>query len=373
MYYLKTIALLALISAFIWVAPHDALATSGSDTLKNQPIYIGAKLQYGSIIPHSSELIPISQTNPAGFQLEVSRLMTRQKSWDHCNCYARTGFSFLYINYGNPEILGNSYNLAFFTEPYINFKSRFRMSFRAGAGVSYLNQVFDEESNPTNVFYSSSISYLLLLNLTANYKIKPQLNLNLSANYNHISNGGMRQPNKGINFPTLSLGMDYVLNPVALVPKPKNNGLLGSKTKKYARLFATIRTVDETPEFEEERKLMLGLEAGLIKGISPFNALSGGIELIRDGSLREKSIRDDLGHDHHILSLLVGHHLIFGRFGFSQQLGYYAYKPFPFNDRQFYQRYTLYQQLGEYLNVGFSLKSHGHIAEHIDVRIGVMF
>ena len=45
--------------------------------------------------------------------------------------------------------------------------------------------------------------------------------LTASGNYNHISNGGLKQPNKGINYPTLALGLDYIPNPILIQNREK--------------------------------------------------------------------------------------------------------------------------------------------------------
>ena len=79
--------------------------------------------------------------------------------------------------------------------------------------------------------------------------------------------------------------------------------------------------------------------------------------------------------DYHpfIVSLHVGHAFVFGRFSFTQQFAWYVIKSYPFNENDFFQRYAVFWQFGKLINVGFSLKAHGHVAENMDVRIGVTF
>ena len=74
------------------------------------PSYYGLKAHYGFIIPHSSSLEDISSSNPWGIEVDYSRLKINQKAWNNCNCYAGSGVSFSYFNYGNQDQLGNSYN-----------------------------------------------------------------------------------------------------------------------------------------------------------------------------------------------------------------------------------------------------------------------
>jgi hypothetical protein len=42
-------------------------------------------------------------------------------------------------------------------------------------------------------------------------------------------------------------------------------------------------------------------------------------------------------------------------------------------EHQFYQRYLLSYNLGKNLRFGAGLKSHGHVAEYLDLRLGWNF
>ena len=331
---------------------------------------IGMKAQAGFIIPHSSDLREIAATSPLGIQVEWSKLNLSQKAWQQCNCYSKVGLSFAYFNYQNPSQLGNSYNLLLFAEPLLTFKRDFFISFRPGAGISYLDQVYDEETNPANTFYSSPISFIVLLNLALNYKLSENWQLNLTAHYNHISNGGLKQPNKGMNFPMIGLGVDHVINPITPLEREKVSIEKGRITG-WGRIFATRKTKAATADSPEKSKLLFGLAGGAKTRIANFNAISVGLELIRDNTLSGSS--GEKKKAPYVLGAGIGHHFIFGRFNFNQQLFYYLYKPFNFNHKQFYQRYELAYQINRHLLAGVSLKAHGHVAENFDLRIGVVF
>jgi hypothetical protein len=337
------------------------------------PLYVGAKIHYGFIIPHSEELKAISESNIWGFQVDFSKLNISSRAWSNCNCYSRLGLSFNFYDYRNPDVLGHSYNLAFFFEPYFNFKNRSRFSLRVGMGLTYLDKVYDAVSNPENLFFSSKFNGILLINLSYNYLIKERYQLNASINYTHISNAGAKMPNKGMNFPTASIGLDYILRPAKLVSQEKTLGLRDKKLLGYARIFSSIRSVDADSLHSKKDKLMIGLEGGIIKGLSNINGLLGGIEFSYDGSFQEMSDRMEENYAPFVLSLHFGHAFVIGRITFTQQMAYYVYKPFPSTSKSFFQRYGIYYRIGKMVSIGFSLKAHGHVAEHMDVRLGVEF
>ena len=177
---------------------------------------IGINGQYGIIIPHSDELKSISESNPWGISADFSKLLYSDKAWSNCNCYSKIGLSAAYYNYSNPKNLGNSYNLILFAEPFLSYQKRLHTTLRAGMGITYLDKVYDEITNPENLFYSSPISFILILHLKLNYAIGPSHKVYFSGNYNHISNRAVEKPNKVMNLPTLGLGLEYTLNPMNL-------------------------------------------------------------------------------------------------------------------------------------------------------------
>ena len=339
---------------------------------RKDPLYIGIKYQYGDILAHSTDIEPISGTNPWGLSIEASQLKIKDKSWQNCNCYSKVGFSFSYTNFANPDVLGNAYSLIFFLEPLITYRRRLHLSFRAGMGIAYLNNTYDEIENPTNLFYSTSFSFPLLVNLSMNYKIAPEWNANLSVFYNHISNGGIQQPNKGINYPTIALGVDYILFQKPLPVRKKVKTSTKFPWRPYVGIFGTTRSVSDSTNESGNRKLTIGLNGGVIKRLGKIYAINLGVEASYDGSHREK--RKLTGEDYktYIFSLMAGNNLQFGRYQFSQQFGIYAVRPAP-NNRRIFQRYALDYQLTELLKVGISLKAHGHVAQNIDVRVGMLF
>ena len=155
-----------------------------------------------------------------GLSLELSRLRYTQSAWSACNCYSQNGLSLMYFNFDDPEVLGSSVNLAVFAEPHFTY-GNFNLSLRAGLGVSLLTKVYHVESNPENIFFSRTMSGILLLQLTNRVWLNEHFGIRLSGAYHHISNGGSKQPNLGMNFPTISIGAEYSIGRIRLARREK--------------------------------------------------------------------------------------------------------------------------------------------------------
>src|SRR4030043_923257 len=95
------------------------LGIAGGQEGGNSVLMPGLRGHYGFIVPHSSTIQDISWSKPWGFEAEFTWLLMGENHWRYCFCYPRTGVSFFFINFGNPEILGNAYSLYGFIEPLI--------------------------------------------------------------------------------------------------------------------------------------------------------------------------------------------------------------------------------------------------------------
>lgn len=336
------------------------------------PAFYGIGTQLGRILPHSSELRPLTNNPIWGAGFEISKMKLDQKSWNQCNCFSKVGASFEYFNFQNSN-LGSSYNLVLFAEPLLTLKEPFYYSLRVGTGFSYVSQVFDEQTNPQNTFFSSHLSFIMLVGLKFNYRVSDYYTVYTNVSYNHISNGGSKQPNKGMNFPTVGIGVSYNPQQYQLERGATNQELKGT-LRPYFRLFGTLPEVGgQVEEDVNERRLLLGLSGGVLYHLTHTNAFNLGLELVNNQAYKARFDREGSNENHRTLGIVVGHNFVFGRLMFNQQLGWYAYKDHSAVDTSIFQRYELLYSLTKNLQLGTSLKSHGHVAENLDIRIGYLF
>ena len=330
----------------------------------------GVQLHTGRILPHSESIEELTQDVLWGAQAEISRIRLTRRSWNTCNCYSQNGVSISYFNFNNPDELGAAFNAAVFAEPQL-IHGKINLGLRAGAGISYLTRVYHPVDNPRNLFFSNPWSGLLLLQLSARYRMSPAWILRFGGAYHHISNGGQRRPNKGMNFPALSLGVEYASSDKPLIRR-MTSIRADKRMHYYAGISYNTRSVDESDFSSRAREPVIGIHGGVYKPVARMHAFGAGIEFFHDNALKVRARRQGQAFDHRVLSGLVVHHLIFGRFDFSQALGFYLYKEYPTPSAVF-QRYALRYLLLEKVQIGLSLKAHLHTAEQMDVRIGLLF
>jgi len=338
------------------------------------PMLVGARGHYGFIIPHSRDLVGVSKSSPHGVELSVHWVETREERTAASGVVAKRGFVAHYINYDNPEVLGACVSVAPFVEPLIRPDRRLYGSVQMGLGVSYLTKVYDAETNPTNLFFSTPISFLVMTNAYLNYKVAPQWEVSLGFNYNHISNGGMRTPNKNMNFPTYNAGAAYNLRPAPIRRAPKTQDWKNEPRHFfYVHAVGSLKTVEANAYFAENS--MRWLLGGIVVGgrrVGRMSALSVGTEWIHDGWKRAQLDRWNDSRSTLLGGLLAGHELLAGRVRFSIHAGVYVHNPARTTDL-LYQRYGLFYRIGQHVQIGSTLKAHRHVADVFDVRAGWLF
>lgn len=348
------------------LAQSDSTTAPGSRKLKSM-LSIGAGLQHGFIFAHSPAVENTKGAHPTGVELTLSWQRNDPAIWDLCNCFPRKGLLLAYYDY-DTRILGKSFTAAYFLEPTYRLSRSFFFSFRAAAGLSWLTAPHHATHNPTNQSYSTHLSGYLLVGTGLWFRLHDQWWLNGTINYQHESNGGLKEPNKGINWPTAGLAVNYLPR-----PRPYYRGLRqkdkfwrGLPVRWDAGVFGIAKRVVDV-EGKSRRLLLIGGSFQGSKQVGRINALTAGVEVFRDGALRYQIKRDSLDASAIRAGLLVGHEFLLGRFIFSQRLGVYVYNPTNYFE-DIYHRWGIHYRVGRHLGVGFNLMAHRHVADFIDLR-----
>lgn len=326
--------------------------------------FTGLQAHYGFIIPHSAVIEPVSHTNPIGFGFSLNRLNTSFERWKVFNAYWISGIEAGYFSFQNPGVLGGAFVLTGYAEPILSHGKRHIISLKTGAGLSYHTEIYDAMENPANQFFCTRISFPLYLSARFKYRLSAKTFIVLSGNYNHISNGGMKQPNYGMNFPTLSLGLESYRYPIHELGRKYTADM--SETKKgFYFIFEALsayKVVDATDLYPEKGTLSIGFHARAARQIGRFYSLNAGGEIIMDAAIKEIIERENLGVDYKRLALTAGQDFLFGKVIFTQYLGFYVYSPYKAKNTV-YEKYEIGYRIQKNLLLGVYLKAHTSDAE----------
>jgi len=332
---------------------------------------VAVGLQHGFIFAHSEAVENTRGAHPTGAEVILSWQRSDSAIWNLCNCFPRKGLLLAYYNYDN-RYLGKSLTGAYFLEPAYRLSKGSFFAFKGAAGLSYLTNPFDSVRNPRNQSYSTHISAYLLLGVGLWFHVGKQWWLNGSVNYQHESNGGLREPNKRINWPTAGLALSHQPKSASYYTgqRPQTRFWAGRPLRWDAALFGIARR--DLDERGQSRRLPLeGIAVLAAKQVGRISNITLGVEGYRDEELRLELQKDSIDVPPVKAGLQAGHEFILGRFLFTQQLGVYIYDKTPYFD-QLYHRWGLQYRFGR-MAAGFNLKAHKQVADFADLRVSYSF
>lgn len=342
------------------------LAASGQSGVDSQRIVrqVGLRLHQGTVLVHSRHVRPIANSYPRGIEANLTWQRTSEQAWQTCLCYPKMGIALTSWDYDNPQVLGWGMTGLFYIEPVFNAPQRLSFSIRAGLGLSWQSNPHDPETNPLNLSYSTAIAFPLQLGGSLYYRVSPKWTVDLLVVYNHFSNGGIREPNKGINWPSAGLGVSYYLTAPAFRQHEPTDWR--ARQGVASRIDVAFFTGIEQP-VNHPYVFFPGIAVKYSRQFARLNAVTVGVEYYHDRPDRY-DLREVHGPvDPHKFGFAVGHEFLLGRFIFAQQFGAYLSKPYTIS-ADVYQRYTLLYRWSPRFSLGGGLLSHGHVADFIDVR-----
>jgi len=350
---------------------NHSICFSNADTIPR--FFTGFQAHYGFIIPHSRAIEAVSHTKPYGFEIDLNKLNTSFNSWKVFNAYWISGIQAGYFNFQNPAVLGGAFLLTAFAEPVVSCGKNHIISIRGGAGFSCQTRIYNPERNPLNQFFCTRISFPLYVSAKFKYRLCRKTYISVSGNYNHISNGGIKQPNYGMNFPTLSLGLEYFPDSIPDLSRKFSSDLKVQKPGIYfiIEALACYKVVDKTDSYPEKAAFVYGVHARLARQIRTWYALNAGGEFIVDGSIKETIKRENLMVDYKRFAITAGQDFLLGKMIFTQYLGFYIYSPYKAKN-SVYQKYELAYKILPHLLFGVYLKAHTSEAELMGLNLSCL-
>jgi hypothetical protein len=349
---------------------HATLAQNiALDSLR--PVHsLTVNVQHNSIWTERGNLQPFTMNHPTAVTIDWNILRNTHRAWSYCNCYSNNGLSLGYIDFANPSKLGHAVTFSAFAEPYLLYTNRFQISFRGSAGFAFLNKVYDSLTNRDAIFFSEKVSFLLALGTAVSFRLNDHVRLKATVQFNHISNGGRKNPNEGLNFPGLGLAVDYTLRPRPLVRRAKSPFRQNSFGV-MMHVFGNRRVAFADGSWPEEGRLVLGLNAGVVRRVSRLNGVGAGGEVYYDGINSVYGQRSGLPLQTFASALSIQHYLFLGKLLFGQQLAWYVTPNTGFQSN-FFQRYFLEYEVKRNWYAGVSLKAHGDQSDFIALSAGYL-
>lgn len=180
------------------------------DSVKSQSF--NSSISSGDILRHRDFLSYEQPPQIFGLEFQLNQKQDTVKSWKQFWGYPQLSHHFHYTNFNNKEELG--FAIAYFpTLKFDIFKiQNFVFSYRMGTGLSYFNNPYEVESNPTNNAIGSNFNMIISASFEGVYYLSKGFSIFISPQFYHYSNASSKIPNLGINTINLRGGIQYAFN-----------------------------------------------------------------------------------------------------------------------------------------------------------------
>ncbi|HAW58173.1 MAG TPA: hypothetical protein DCX03_04025 [Bacteroidales bacterium] len=180
---------------------------------KIQPV-----LHYGFILPHHPEMKVFTNHHITGLEVSFLKSSNGEKEWQRTFNYPVMGLSYFYSQLGNTGILGSVHAIYPCIDfPLISSRSTL-LALRLGAGLGWFTKTFHRIDNYKNVAIGSHLNAALCSELSVQFGLSSYLSLKMGASFIHFSNGAVKVPNYGINFPALHIGFEGTFKKIPIIP-----------------------------------------------------------------------------------------------------------------------------------------------------------
>jgi hypothetical protein len=332
---------------------------------------IAGRMHFGFLLAHRERVEHLVR-HTSGFEISLSRQMKGDKEWHQFYKYPQTGYSYIFLDFDEPEILGNAHALlAFINFPFVRTKA-FQFSMRMSAGLGYLTKKFERVENYKNDVIGSTINAAIQFNFETRYKLSQHLFFNFNVGLTHFSNGSFRTPNLGINNPSVNGGFTYQLH-------PSKEFIVTGHSAAEKNIQADIlygAGIKEIYPPTGKKYFAHTLSSTLMKPVSHKVRLGAGLDVFYDLSLLRAFRNSDepVPNDFKIVrsGIHLDEELMIEKLSIVFQMGAYWLDQFK-EDGHFYHRIGFKYLLNEHLFANLTLKTHFARADYVECGIGWKF
>ena len=176
---------------------------------KKSSFGVAAMFHQGAILPHRKIVSEIVGKTTKAVEFSFFKNTFGKKTWQQLYHHPRVGISFIAMNLGNEQELGNGYGVFSFVEFPSNHHRKISWNLKLGYGLGYIAKPFDRVSNRKNIAIGSHFNAIIYANSSWTLKISNQIKFSAGLSVVHFSNASSSVPNLGINILSLNSGFSY--------------------------------------------------------------------------------------------------------------------------------------------------------------------
>ncbi|MBN2595605.1 acyloxyacyl hydrolase [Labilibaculum sp.] len=324
---------------------------------------------YGVVMPHHKSISYLINDQISAVELNMGYIPSNEKNWAKLYKQPEVGLGLYHGSLGNDKVLGNV--TAIF--PYINFPlsrgNKWEMNTQLGIGLGYTKKHFDPVKNYTNLAIGTKFNAFFKLVAQGSYSINSKWGINAGLGFNHISNGAISAPNKGLNILTSNFGVKYYWN-----EKSRKSFTPAVIEEKLPNEFVLIwgNGIKQASEKDHHKYYTSSLTGNYSFGINAKQKIGFGIDLFYNKAANRGKwdFEPETDFENRFSqAIFISHDLVIEKFSIIANIGVYTYyKTEP--EKPIYTRLGIRYILNKHLITSLSLKAHMGKADYIEWGIG---
>jgi len=329
------------------------------------------RIHYGFLLAHRPRIEHLVR-HTYGFEISLSRQTNGSKLWQQYYRYPQTGFTYIFLNFNDPGVLGYAHGFMAFINLPLVIKEQYRFSFRMASGLGYVTRKYERVENYKNDVIGSNLNAALQFNFENRFRLSRHLLFNFNIGLTHFSNGSFRVPNLGINNPSANAGLTYQVHPS---PELIRSDLPAIDKRIQVDVLYAAGIKENYPP-EGQKFFAHTLSSTAMKAVGHKVRLGLGLDIFYDLGLRRqfewegkpitndsKMLRSGIHFDHELmienLSVLV-------------QMGAYWLDQYK-GDGSLYHRIGFKYSVSRHLFINLTLKTHWAKADYVETGLGWKF
>lgn len=291
---------------------------------------LGIRHSRGMLWAHRGNILHM-EAPTKGLDLDFY-LLTRMsdKAWPSHFGYPKFGVSLSYLNFGKPELTGKAIGILPFIEFRIFHIGKVNFNMRLGTGIGYLTKKWDLKTNNLNKAIGSHFNGNMRAHGTMTFPLPRNLELNLGAGITHYSNGNITLPNLGVNSIEAFAALHWNFKPILKAKLPPRD--TSTVLKRHHFEFTPFYATKQANLVFGKRVHVIGTALRYYYRVSTRSQWGGGLEYTFDPGYVYRDNPNDVVEKPNFrnsseFSVVIGHELLLGKFGFITDIGTYFYTP----------------------------------------------
>ncbi len=308
-------------------------ATSSAQSVESNPWFVRSGVASGYILPSNPFMANMNDARHPirwgqNLTVEIGRQTDGRSEWHQLYGIPSYGFGFSVASFGNDVKHARPMEAyTFFSWPFVQLSDRLDVTTDFGTGVSWHWKEVNDKAESSETSLGSDLNARINWGFYLRYASTPRITVFSGIDYTHRSNGGMVQPDRGINVIGPKVAVQYSLAPTAskhrvMDPPPFHpawefivggaGGMKNMIERADPLTRANFLAVDATAAFERH--------------FYRFGKIAAGTDVTYDGSIGaridggNRRWRADAGQ-RWAMGLYTGYEHVVGRFSAIVQIG----------------------------------------------------